>query len=42
VYAKTVTVFAPMLLEAGLDEQTVRQFTTSNPRRWLAFQPRSG
>ena len=41
-FAKTVTVFAPMLLEAGLDEETVRQFTTSNPRRWLAFQPRSG
>ncbi len=39
-YAKTVTMFVPMLLEAGLDEETVRQFTTSNPRRWLAFQPR--
>ncbi len=38
-YAKTVTQFAPMLREAGLDEATVQSFIADNPRRWLAFTP---
>ena len=38
-YAKTVTRFAPLLREAGLDEATVQSFIADNPRRWLAFQP---
>ena len=38
-YAKTVTEFAPMLREAGLDADTVQGFVADNPRRWLAFPP---
>ena len=38
-YAKTVTEFAPMLREAGLDDATVQSFIADNPRRWLAFTP---
>ena len=38
-YAKTVTEFAPMLREAGLDEATVQSFIADNPRRWLTFTP---
>ena len=38
-YAKTVTRFASLLREAGLDEATVQSFIADNPRRWLAFQP---
>ena len=38
-YAKTVTQFAPMLREAGLDDATVRSLIADNPRRWLAFTP---
>ena len=41
-YAKTVTQFAPMLREAGLDDATVRSFIVDNPRRWLAFEPATG
>ncbi len=38
-YAKTVTQFAPMLREAGLDDATVQAFIADNPRRWLTFTP---
>ncbi len=38
-YAKTVTEFAPMLREAGLDANTVQGFIADNPRRWLAYTP---
>ena len=38
-YAKTVTRFASLLREAGLDEATVQSFIADNPRRWLAFKP---
>ena len=38
-YAKTVTEFAPMLREAGLDDATVQSFIADNPRRWLAYTP---
>lgn len=37
--AQTVTVFAPMLLEAGLPEETLRGILEENPRRFLAFEP---
>jgi phosphotriesterase-related protein len=36
-YAKTVTVFAPKLREAGMDEKTLRGILVDNPRRLLAF-----
>lgn len=35
---QTVTVFAPMLREAGMPEETVRMILEENPRRWLAFE----
>lgn len=38
--AQTATVFGPMLLEAGLDEETLRMILVDNPRRFLTFTPR--
>jgi len=38
--AQTVTVFAPMLVKAGVSEATVTQILEDNPRRFLAFVPR--
>ena len=40
-YAKTLTVFAPLLLKAGVKEETVRGFLLDNSRRFLAFVPKS-
>jgi phosphotriesterase-related protein len=40
-YAKTVTEFVPMLREAGVDDETIRTMTVDNPRRFLAFVPRT-
>jgi predicted metal-dependent phosphotriesterase family hydrolase len=40
-YAKTLTVFVPMLLKAGMKEETVRGFLLDNSRRFLAFVPKS-
>ncbi len=40
-YAKTLTVFAPKLREAGVDEKTLHGILVDNPRRLLAFVPRS-
>lgn len=37
--AQTVTVFGPMLLEAGLPAATLRSILEDNPRRFLAFAP---
>ncbi|MDR0787126.1 MAG: hypothetical protein LBG44_04575 [Gemmatimonadota bacterium] len=37
--AQTVTVFAPMLREAGASEEVVRGILYDNPRRFLAFVP---
>ena len=37
--AQTVTVFGPMLLEAGLPAATLRGILEDNPRRFLAFAP---
>ena len=38
-YAKTVTVFAPKLREAGMDEKMLHAILADNPRRLLAFVP---
>jgi len=40
-YAKTVTVFAPKLRAAGVDEATLHRILVDNPRRFLAFIPKS-
>ena len=40
-YSKVVTMFAPLLRDAGLDEATVRGCLRDNPLRWQAFQPQS-
>jgi phosphotriesterase-related protein len=39
-YAKTVTVFAPKLRDAGVSEETLHRILTDNPRRFLAFVPK--
>ena len=36
-YGKTLTVWAPKLRAAGLDEKTLRGILVDNPRRFLAF-----
>ena len=38
-YARTLTVFVPMLRDAGVNEETIQQITVDNPRRFLAFVP---
>jgi phosphotriesterase-related protein len=38
--AQTKTVFAPMLLEAGMPEATLRRILEDNPRRFLSFVPK--
>jgi phosphotriesterase-related protein len=38
-YAKTLTVFAPKLREAGVKEETLHEILVDNPRRFLAFVP---
>ena len=40
-YAKTVTVFAPKLREAGVKEETLHGILVDNPRRFLAFTPKN-
>lgn len=39
-YAKTVTVFAPKVRDAGASEETVRGILRDNQRRFLAFVPK--
>jgi len=39
-YAKTITVFVPLLRKAGVSEQIVHRITVDNPRRFLAFVPK--
>jgi phosphotriesterase-related protein len=39
-YAKTLSVFAPKLREAGVAENTLRAILVDNPRRLLAFVPK--
>ncbi len=41
-YARTVTVFGPLLRKAGMDEATLRMILYDNPRRFLAFVPVRG
>ena len=38
--AQTATVFGAMLVDAGLDRQTLDRILGENPRRFLAFEPR--
>ena len=40
-YAKTVTVFAPKLREAGVKEDTLHNILVDNPRRFLTFVPKA-
>jgi phosphotriesterase-related protein len=39
--AQTVTVFAPMLVAAGVSPAVVRTILNDNPRRFLAFEPKT-
>jgi phosphotriesterase-related protein len=39
--AQTATVFGPMLLKAGMSETMLRGILIDNPRRFLAFRPKS-
>ena len=40
-YAKTVTVFVPKLRDAGVSEETLHGILVDNPRRFLAFVPKT-
>jgi len=40
-YAKTLTVFGPKLREEGVQERTLHSILTDNPRRFLAFVPKT-
>lgn len=40
-YAKTLTVFVPKLREAGVKEDTLHGILVDNPRRFLAFVPKT-
>ena len=39
-WARTATVFGPMLRKSGVAEATVRQILNDNPRRFLTFVPK--
>jgi phosphotriesterase-related protein len=39
-YGNTLTVFLPLLRQAGIREQTLHSIMYENPRRFLAFVPR--
>ena len=41
-YARTVTVFGPLMRKAGMDEATLRMILYDNPRQFLAFVPARG
>jgi phosphotriesterase-related protein len=41
-YARTLTVFVPLLRKAGVNDDTIRTILYDNPRRFLAFVPRKG
>ena len=40
-YAKTVTVFVPKLRQAGVKEDVLHGILVDNPRRFLAFVPKT-
>ena len=39
-YGNAITVFAPMMREAGVDDATMQTVIYDNPRRFLAYVPR--
>lgn len=39
-YARTVTVFVPLLKKAGVSDETIHTILYDNPRRFLAFVPK--
>ena len=39
-YARPITVFAPKLKAAGVDDATLHRITVDNPRRFVAFVPK--
>ena len=41
-YGNSITVFAPLLREAGIDEDVLGAIQRDNPRRFLAFEPVTG
>ena len=41
-YGNSITVFAPLLREAGMDEGVLGAIQRDNPRRFLAFVPATG
>ena len=41
-YGNSITVFAPLLRAAGIDEDVLRVIQRDNPRRFLAFVPSRG
>jgi phosphotriesterase-related protein len=40
-YASALTVFVPKLRQAGVNQAAIRRITIDNPRRFLAFVPKS-
>ena len=38
-YGNSLTVFAPLLREAGIEEDVLGAIQRDNPRRFLAFVP---
>jgi predicted metal-dependent phosphotriesterase family hydrolase len=40
-YARPLILFVPMLRKAGVKDETIRQITQDNPRRFLAFVPKN-
>jgi phosphotriesterase-related protein len=38
-FAQAATVFGPMLIDAGLDQATLRMILVDNPKRFLSFSP---
>jgi predicted metal-dependent phosphotriesterase family hydrolase len=38
-YGNSITVFAPLLREAGIEEDVLGMIQRDNPRRFLAFEP---
>jgi len=38
--AQTATIFAPLLKQAGLPDETLQQILVDNPRNFLAFNPK--
>jgi phosphotriesterase-related protein len=41
LYGRTKTVFAPKLIQAGVKAETIHEILYDNPRRFLAFVPKS-